>query len=149
MNILAPISSIMTKDLVTVMPSDNLEKVKTLLDTHNIHHLPVVRYNQIVGIISSVDFNHFLRGFTRNVQDSLIEAARLRAWTAEEIMTEKLAKVEAADPIRVALDVFKLNRIHALPVEENGKLVGIITTYDIIKLLSEEQVNLSDYAAAS
>ena len=43
------------------------------------------------------------------------------------------------------LEVFKTNRIHALPVEENGELVGIVTTYDIICALAEEEIKLEDY----
>ncbi|MEL7249529.1 MAG: CBS domain-containing protein [Bacteroidota bacterium] len=145
MNIVAPVSSIMSTRLITVNPDDNLEKVKACFDENNIHHLPVVRYKQIVGIISSTDFNHFLRGFTRNEHDSLLESVRLRAWKAEDIMTEGLAKVETTDPIRTILEVFKTNRIHALPVEQNNELVGIVTTYDIIGALAEEPIQLEDY----
>ncbi|MEL6971967.1 MAG: CBS domain-containing protein [Bacteroidota bacterium] len=145
MNIVAPVSSIMSTRLITVNPDDNLEKVKACFDENNIHHLPVVRYKQIVGIISSTDFNHFLRGFTRNEHDSLLESVRLRAWKAEDIMTEGLAKVETTDPIRTILEVFKSNRIHALPVEQNNELVGIVTTYDIIGALAEEPIQLEDY----
>ena len=145
MNIVAPGSSIMSTRLITVNPDDNLEKVKACFDENNIHHLPVVRYKQIVGIISSTDFNHFLRGFTRNEHDSLLESVRLRAWKAEDIMTEGLAKVETTDPIRTILEVFKTNRIHALPVEQNNELVGIVTTYDIIGALAEEPIQLEDY----
>lgn len=145
MNIVAPVSTIMSTRLVTVTPEDNLEKVRACFEENNIHHLPVVRYKQIVGIISSTDFNHFLRGFTRNEHDSLLEGVRLRAWKAQDIMTEGLAKVESNDPIRTTLEVFKTNRIHALPVEENGQLVGIITTYDIISALAEEPIRLIDY----
>lgn len=145
MNIVAPVSTIMSTRLVTVNPDDSLEKVKACFDEHNIHHLPVVNYKQIVGIISSTDFNHFLRGFTRNEHDSLLETVRLRAWKAQDIMTEGLAKVEATDPIRTILEVFKTNRIHALPVVENNELVGIVTTYDIICALAEEPIQLQDY----
>lgn len=145
MNIVAPVSTIMSTRLVTVNPDDNLEKVKACFDENNIHHLPVVNYKQIVGIISSTDFNHFLRGFTRNEHDSLLETVRLRAWKAQDIMTEGLAKVETTDPIRTVLEVFKTNRIHALPVEENNELVGIVTTYDIVCALAEEPIHLEDY----
>lgn len=145
MNIVAPVSSIMSTRLITVNPDDNLEKVKTCFEENNIHHLPVVRYKRIIGIISSTDFNHFLRGFTRNEHDSLLESVRLRAWKAEDIMTEGLAKVETTDPIRTALEVFKTNKVHALPVEENNELVGIVTTYDIICALAEEPIQLEDY----
>ena len=70
MNIVAPVSTLMSTRLITVSPDDNLEKVKTCFDENNIHHLPVVSYKKIVGIISSSDFNHFLRGFARSEHDN-------------------------------------------------------------------------------
>lgn len=145
MNIVAPVASIMTKDLITVNPEDSLEIVKQCFDKHTIHHLPVVRYQQIVGIISIQDLKFFLRGTAKNTTDDVIEAMRLRSWKAKDIMTEKLAKLDVADSIRTALDVFKTNRLHALPVLEKDKLVGIVTTYDIISALANEPVSLADY----
>lgn len=145
MNIIAPVSSLMTSNLVTVNPEDNLAKVKTCFEENNIHHLPVVRFKQIVGIISVSDFNHFLHGFTNNNSDALLESVRLKTWKAEDIMTKKLAKIDVDDAISVALDVFKTNRIHALPVEKNGELVGILTTYDIICAIASEPIRLEDY----
>jgi CBS domain-containing protein len=40
----------------------------------------------------------------------------------------------------VALEIFNLNRFHALPVVDDGELVGIITPFDILKALSEEKL---------
>lgn len=148
MNLLQPVSTIMHTNLITVAPKDELTVVKQLFDEHNIHHLPVVRYQEIVGMISKNDFSHYLHGFTHNAADSLLEEVRLRAWKAEDIMTSKLAKIESKDPISLAIDLFKLNRFHALPVVDDKKLVGILTTYDIIEAISTEPVKLTDYQSA-
>ncbi|MEL7221581.1 MAG: CBS domain-containing protein [Bacteroidota bacterium] len=50
--------------------------------------------------------------------------------------------------IELGLEVFKLNRFHAIPVMDEEKLVGIVTTYDIIDALASEPVQLSDYENA-
>ncbi len=138
MNVLAPISSIMTTDLITVSPTDKLTVIKEVFDTHNIHHIPVVRYKEIVGLISKSDFLHFLRGFTGNDEDRFINEARLRSTTAQEIMTTGLAKLEPTDKINVALEVFMVNWFHAIPIVTNNELVGILTTFDIIKALAAQ-----------
>ncbi len=140
MNVLAPVKSIMTSKLVTVNPADKLTVVKEIFDEHPIHHIPVVRFKEIVGIISKTDFMHFLRGFSRNEEDRFVNYARLRAYTAEDIMTKGLAKLSPDDRINVALDVFLTNRFHAIPVIEEGDLVGIVTTFDVIKALASEDV---------
>jgi acetoin utilization protein AcuB len=137
MDVLAPISQIMSKELITVSEKDKLTVVKEIFDKHNIHHIPVVRFKTIVGIISKTDYMYFVRGFTQNEEDRFINESRLKAYTADEIMTTGMAKVEPSDRINVALEVFKINRFHAIPVVENDELVGIVTTHDIICALSE------------
>ncbi|MDX1665797.1 MAG: CBS domain-containing protein [Saprospiraceae bacterium] len=88
MNVLAPVEKIMTTKLFTVNPKDKLTAVKEIFAENNIHHVPVVRYKEIIGIISKSDFLHFLRGFNRNEEDRFVNDARLRVYNAEDIMTK-------------------------------------------------------------
>lgn len=141
MNVLAPVKSIMSSHLITVAPSDKLSIVKDIFDDHNIHHIPVVRYKELIGIISKTDFMHFMQGFSPNEEDRFVNYARLRSYSAEEIMTKGLAKLDPNDRINVALEIFLVNRFHAIPVVDNDELVGILTTYDIIKALATEPVS--------
>lgn len=130
----------MTTKLITVNPKDKLTAVREIFENHKIHHVPVVRYKEIVGMISKTDFLHFLRGFNRNEEDRFVNEARLRVYNTEDIMTTGLAKLNPDDRINVALEVFLENRFHAIPVVDNGDLVGILTTFDIIKALASEEV---------
>jgi acetoin utilization protein AcuB len=140
MNILAPVKTIMTTKLMTVNPEDKLTMVKEIFDTHAIHHIPVVRFKEIVGLISKTDLLHFMRGFNESQEDHFVNEARLRAFTAEEIMTHGMAKLAPGDRISVALEIFLVNRFHAIPVVENEELVGIVTTFDIIKAIAGEKI---------
>ena len=45
-----PVSSIMTKDVVTVTPDDNLSKVRALIFDNHFHHIPVVNDGKLAGI---------------------------------------------------------------------------------------------------
>jgi CBS domain-containing protein len=142
MNILAPVSTIMTEKLFTVNPKDKLSVVKEIFDTNKIHHLPVVRYKTIVGMLSKSDLLYFLKGASYdNGYEDMLNEARLNNYTAEEIMTTGLAKVSSKDRIGVAVEVFKENLFHAIPIVDNGELVGILTTYDIIRTLSLKNQN--------
>ena len=144
MNVLAPVKTIMTTELFTVNPKDKITEVKKIFDAHNIHHIPVVRYKEIVGIVSKTDFLQFLRGFNQNEEDRFVNEARMRAYTAEDLMTTGLAKLSPEARINVALEIFLVNRFHAIPIVEDvdgkGILRGILTTFDIIKALAEEEV---------
>lgn len=125
----------MSTELVTIMASTPLAQAKALFDEHAIHHLPVVTpTGELAGMLSHSDFLKVL-GQT---------ATEL---SAGDLMTTHLAKLEPTDDVRTAASVFALNRFHALPVVEENKLVGIITTLDLIRLLDQEKVELEDYTA--
>ncbi len=147
MNLLAPISRIMTTNLVTVNSKDKLSVVKEIFDEKKIHHIPVVEGKKMVGIISKQDFLYFLHGFTSTKKVMGLEA--LESETCDSIMTTGLAKLEPGSRINVALEIFKENLFHALPVVEGENLVGIITTYDIISRIAEEPITLEDYKDSS
>ena len=148
MNLLHPVSKYMTNDVTTISPTDELTYAKHIFDNQNIHHIPVVTNHRVVGILSKSDFLHFRQGFTISEENRRNEKRRLYQWQISDIMTKGVAKVETTDTMRTVLEVFKLNKFHALPVIEEGYLVGIITTHDIIKLVAEGGVSLKDYQTA-
>lgn len=148
MNILTPISEIMTTNLITVNPKDTISSVKHKFDAHQIHHLPVVRYKELVGLISKSDLLYFMKGLRVNETGGAEKnAIRLSHYCVKDIMTVGLATVEPREPIRTALEIFKENILHALPVVQDDELIGIITTHDIIVALADEKIKLSDYKA--
>jgi acetoin utilization protein AcuB len=140
MNIFAPISSLMTDhhNLITVSPEEPLTKVKEIFDNHKFHHIPVVHFRELVGLVSKTDFEHFMGGASHFAEDRFVNDLRLERTLVSDIMTKRLGKVAPDDRINVALEVFLINRFHALPVVENGELVGIITPFDIMTALSKQ-----------
>ena len=137
MNVLLPVSEFMAKDLITVGEGDGLNEVKKIFDDHNIHHIPVVHFKEIKGMISKTDFLAYLKGAGKDADLSKIDA--------KKVMTTKLAKLAPQDRVQIAIDLFTLNRFHALPVVDKGELVGLITTHDLIIALSKEKIHLEDY----
>jgi len=140
MNLLAPVSELMTKELLTVNPEDKLTAVKEIFDANRIHHIPVVRFRKIVGIISKTDLLYFMKGMGKGRQPDGLNEVRLVVTTVEEIMTTGLATLAPTDRINVALEVFRENILHAIPVVENEELVGILTTHDIITALADKKL---------
>lgn len=134
-----PISKFMTTHLVTVNPEDALTVVKDIFEQHKFHHIPVVRYKEIVGMISRSDFEHFYGGASSNADDQHLNEIRLKRTLVQDIMTKGLGKVDPADRINVALEIFCMNYFHALPVVDDGELVGILTPYDIMKALLDQK----------
>ena len=91
MDINAPITSIMSVDILTVEPGDKLVKVKKIFETNHIHHVPVVADDELVGIIAQSDLKHFYRGMQKSDYDKMLENSRLNNYSAEDIMTTGLS----------------------------------------------------------
>ncbi|KXK38361.1 MAG: CBS domain-containing protein [Saprospiraceae bacterium] len=145
MNILDPISTIMTPNPIAVGVNDPLSVVDKLFREHKIHHLPVVVEGKLAGMVSKSDYLFFRRGFTTDETEKIEEEVRMNNYTVGDIMTSKLAKLEPTDKINVALEVFRENIFHALPVVDGDRLVGIVTTFDIIDGLASDSGATAEY----
>ena len=117
-----PLSSIMIKNLITLSPDDKLSTARDLFRSKRIHHLPVVEGKKLVGLLTTAD----LLWLDKRLHE--YEEMEIR-----DVMTKKLATLESTDKIGSAAELFLLNRFHAVPVVENGELIGLVTSFDIIK----------------
>lgn len=138
MNLSAPVSTIMSTDLKCVNADDAVAKVDEIFHQHRIHHIPVINEdNLVIGVISKSDFLYLLRGFTDNETDRFRKQAMLRAFKVPEIMTESPITISSEETIKTAVAILAENRFRALPVVDGKKkLVGIVTTHDIIDMVN-------------
>ena len=77
-------------------------------------------------------------GASHYEEDRFVNQLRLERTLVSEIMVKRLGKVAPDDRINVAIDIFLINRFHALPVVEDGELVGIITPFDLMNALAKQ-----------
>lgn len=145
MNLLSPISTIMTKDLITLKPSDSIADAAAIFEQNKIHHLPIAIDDELVGIVSMSDYLFFRRGFLNTTEDKKTENIRLNNYEVNHIMTKGLATMGPSEKINVALEIFKENILHAIPIIKSGKLVGIVTTHDIITHLANDNEAHAEY----
>lgn len=117
-----PISSIMTTDLLTVSPNDSLSHVRQILTKHRIHHVPVVENKKLMGLVTTYDL--FKLSYHPDELDNI---------KVSEVMTKKLATLEPHDKVGSAAEIFLEHLFHAVPIVKNGELVGIVTSFDVMK----------------
>jgi CBS domain-containing membrane protein len=135
------IGQIMTTNLITVTPKDTMADVQEIFRTHNIHHIPVVDGTKVVGIISHTDYLKLLHGFTlfNTRKSEEYNNAIMRSLLVQEVMVKQIAKLNPEDSVYMAAGFFRENLFHALPVvKEDGTLIGIITTYDLLNYAYNE-----------
>lgn len=130
------IKEIMTREVLTVSPNDNMTVVDEIFKKNNIHHIPVVAENgKVVGLVSSTDYNKLLNTFTFfiNKKSDSYNDAIMRSMLVEDVMTRHVATLQSDSTVMVAAGIFNENLFHAIPVvDEEGKLEGIITTFDLL-----------------
>src|SRR5499426_3168918 len=125
------VSKWMTKSVVTIKPEDTLRHARERLTKYRINQLPVVVNDKLVGIVTD-----------RDVRDAYPSSLRLfygkdidefgESHTVEEIMTYNVVAISPQTSLWEAAQHLRRQRFGALPVVENGKLVGIITRSDLL-----------------
>lgn len=133
------VSKWMTKSLVTIKPKDTLRHARERMAKYRINQLPVVVGDKLVGIVTD-----------RDVRDAYPSSLRLfhgkdidefgDSHTVEEIMTYNVVTVTPHTSLRDAARCLRQQRFGALPVVENGKLVGIITRSDVLDAMLAEEM---------
>lgn len=129
----------MSTDLKTAGPDDPVAVLDEIFKKYRIHHVPVIEEEgAVIGIVSKSDFLFLLRGFTVHETDRFREEAKLRAFKVKEIMVKQVETIEDTEPVKKAVEILAQNRFRCLPVINAGKkIVGIVTTHDIIDLVNE------------
>ncbi|WP_291119332.1 CBS domain-containing protein [Flavobacterium sp. UBA6135] len=133
-----PVSSIMTKNVVKLNITDDLTKAEYLFKKHHIRHIPVVKDNTIVGMLSFTDLLRISFVDAVDDDDDVVDVTVYNMFTVEQVMAKKLITVSPETTIKEVAEILATKEFHALPVVEGNLLVGIVTTTDLIKYLIEQ-----------
>lgn len=142
---------VMTTELITIHPDTTLKEIARLLTTHRIGCVPVVDdENRIVGVVSKNDLFLKEKGvpfstlrlpalFNQWVDKGrLTEAYRkARNSKASDVMKAPAVCVDAWDDIEDVAEIMAQRKLASLPVTNHGKLAGMISRSDLIRLLTK------------
>jgi CBS domain-containing protein len=118
-----PLSSIMATELVTLHADDTLDNVRQVFVKNRIHHIPIVNDEfELVGIISTYDLF--------KIDKDREEFGEIRVG---DVMTTGIATLEPEDKVGAAAEVFLEHLFHAVPIVKDKKLLGIVTSHDILR----------------
>ena len=126
----------MSTDIKTVNITNTLKDIESIFQEHNIHHIPVVSGDQLIGMISRSDLLRI--SYAAEVSDAKVNSAIYDVLSIDQVMTKELTTVNEDDLIKDVADIFSNNSFHALPVMKNGSVAGIVTTTDVIKYLVDQ-----------
>ena len=124
----------MTRDIICIHPQDALEVAHDIMGEWDIRHLPVVEDGRLVGILSDRDVLLHSSQATRGEWD-------IEELDVGEVMTPNPITCTPTDTIAHIATVMTERKIDSLPVvEEDGELVGLITSTDLLELLKEKDI---------
>ena len=148
------VAEIMTTDVVTVSPETSLQSAIQILAEREISGLPVVdSTGSLIGVISETDLTWQATGvetppyimfldsviYLQNPAKHNQEVHKALGQTVGEAMSDNPATVKGSQLVREAARIMHDKKVRRLPVvDEQSKLVGMITQGDVIKMMAAE-----------
>jgi acetoin utilization protein AcuB len=131
------VSMWMTRQVVTVEPHTPIAEASALMANHRIRRLLVVEKQSqkpphLVGIVSQGDLLHAYPANVNPFSPEMAGSVAVPLMTAA-IMSRHLLTTTPDAPIEVAAELMRNHKIGALPVLQNGSLVGLITESDVFR----------------
>ena len=118
------IHDLMTASVVTAQPNQSVEHVRQMLKNNSISAVPVADSGgRPVGIVSATDLAHELKPGS----------------PISQIMTDHVYTVPQYDDVSVAARVMRNHKIHRVVVTHEQKIVGMISAFDLLKLVENHR----------
>lgn len=127
------VNDIMTKNVVTLEVDAALDKATDLFKKHKIRHIPVIDNGRIVGILSQTDILRLSFGNIYAEDGMSSDDGIMDMLSINQVMKSKPDTVKVDETVEDVAKRFLKAEYHALPVVDGDKLVGIVTTTDVIR----------------
>jgi acetoin utilization protein AcuB len=119
------VGDVMTPDPMHLTPDQTVRDAYVLMSERGFRHVPIVENGELVGIISMTDIGRL----GARVPEILAKVIR-------DVMTINLITASPEEIVDVAAAKMATRKINCLPVVKDSKIVGIVTTYDLLDALA-------------
>ena len=127
------VSQEMTRRVVYVLEHDDLAKAYTSMKAMGIRHIPVTKEGRVVGMLSDRDVLAHSK-FSKNGNTVVPELP------VSEVMSSPVYSCREEDSIGKVADMMLAHQIDSVAVvDPNNKLIGMITSTDLIRLLRDQE----------
>lgn len=116
---------LMSKHAVSIAPEATIGSAREVLRVEGIEHLIVAEKKRVVGVVARED----------------LARAKDENAPITEVMSRHVVTVEPAATLRRAAGIMRGRAIGCLPVVDHGKLVGVVTTSDLLDALSKGETH--------
>jgi acetoin utilization protein AcuB len=127
------VADVMTRDVMTLTPEQTLRDAIELLRSAQVRHLPVVDGRRLLGIVTDRDVKRatpsVLTGIAKDQYDNSLVTIKVA-----QLMTREPITVPGRSPLKSAVEILLQKRVGALPVVDDGQLVGILSESDVLRV---------------
>lgn len=135
------VRELMTPTPISVSPRTPVDEARALMQQHRIRHLPVLDHERLVGMVSDRDIRLVLPSPATSL--SVYEIGYLLTrLTVVEIMARFPITIAPDRPVTEAVRRMLANKVGALPVVAQGKVVGIVTRTNLLQAFLRSQAEL-------
>lgn len=141
------VGEVMTRSVIAVARERGVREAAQLLSEHRISGMPVVDAdNRVIGVVSEADIlsqagpqaGHTFKNILRHLFGEPLPH-RKSGGTVGDVLSEPAITTKADVDIRAVAALIDAKRIKRLPVvDEQGKIIGIISRGDIVRALSRQ-----------
>lgn len=131
------VSEIMIKNVIVASPDYKLGVLEKMMENKNVGHIFITNLNTLLGVVSDGDIKRRKSHLAGTDASNYREEQTLNT-TAHQIMTRDLFTLKPESDILEAVDLLLNHDIHSIPIcKEGGKLVGVVTSTDLLKYLKK------------
>ncbi len=128
------VADIMTTDVVTLLAEDNVHQARLLLKKFNIRHLPIVDVDgQFAGMLTQRDLLNSAFNIVEKYGVNKL-AHKEEQLKIAEVMSREVKTLPTSTSLIEAGEYFLAHKHACLAIVDNGKLQGIVTSVDFVKL---------------
>lgn len=124
----------MTREVTALQETDTLLDARMVFLRSSFRHLPVLRGKELVGVVTEHDVKQFAPALTSGMSPDDYNQM-LDTTPVSRAMTRSPISLRPDQSMFEAATILHSKRFGCLPVVENGELVGIVTTTDLLGLL--------------
>jgi CBS domain-containing protein len=132
-----PIRKLMSTSVISIHHGEPVSQARKIMVESGVHHLPVVSGDALKGIISWSDLLRISFGDAFGADERAVDATLDHTFTLEQVMSADVITVTPQTTVHEAAEILCKGDFHCLPVVEGGKLVGMVTSSDLLKYLAE------------
>ena len=141
-----PVSSTMTKNVIVQTEDQTIQAISRTMFENNIGNVLIIRNNtlgnnignqyEVIGIITERDLVRIIGSFDQTLYHTPVQ----------QLMSKPVISITSSSSLKDAIETMQLKGIRRLPIiEQDGKLVGIITARDIFKIIIKNQDTISSF----